>query len=322
MAIRGHGGDLAAAMARFGGAAADWLDLSTGINPNPWPVPDLPARCWSTLPGQPELDALVAAARAAYGVHPGNAVLAAPGTQALIQQMPALSPALDARIVGPTYNEHAGVFRDSGHPVREVATLAGLDGAGVAIVVNPNNPDGRAWPVADVLTVRAGLLVIDEAFADVMPRVSACARALPEGVVVLRSFGKFFGLAGLRLGFAVAAPATAVRLRQRLGPWAVSGPALWIGAAALADDTWIAATRARLAGQMTDLRAVLSGAGLQDVGGTDLFTTAAAADAANLQARLAARRIWTRTFDYRPDWIRFGLPADRAGMDRLREALA
>lgn len=321
MTARRHGGDLAAAMARSGGARADWLDLSTGINPDPWPVPDLPAHAWAALPGQPDMDALLAAARRAYGVHPDNGIVAAPGTQALIQQMPALSPALDARVVTPTYTEHAGVFRDAGQPVREVATLEDLDGAATAIVVNPNNPDGRHWSPDRVLAIRAGLLVIDEAFCDVMPSLTCCGRALPERVVILRSFGKFFGLGGVRLGFAIAAPGTADRLRRRLGPWAVSGPALLIGAAALSDTDWMAATRAALKERSARLRTILVAAGLEIVGGTPLFTTARAEDAAALQQRLARHHVWSRTFDDRPDWIRFGLPADAAGLERLERAL-
>lgn len=323
MAKREHGGDLAAAVARFGGERADWLDLSTGINPDCWPMPAVPARFLTALPEKADAEDLIRAARAAYDVHPANRIVPAGGAQALIQAMPMLAEGDDVRVLAPTYNEHAGRFADSGRAPKEVAAPDALRGADAAVVVNPNNPDGRRTEPAALLDMAGsvGLLVVDESFCDVTPALSLCPGELPPNIVVLRSFGKFFGLAGLRLGFAVAADAPAERLARLLGPWAVSGPALFAGASALRDTAWIDATRERLSRSMTRLRGLLTDAGFEIVGGTDLFVTARAEDAAAWRERFAEHRIWVRPFGYAPDWLRFGLPPADGNWPQLEAAL-
>ena len=312
-------------MRRYGGAPESWLDLSTGINPGAWPMPALAAEVWRRLPSRRDEEQLVAAARQAWGVPNDAAIVPAPGTQALIQWLPRLAPAGAVAILGPTYSEHALCWASAGHAVIATDRIEGLD-APHAVLVNPNNPDGRmvghtALEQALVRTLQAGgWLVIDESFVDLCPNVSAidlCGR----GAVVLRSFGKFYGLAGLRLGFAVASHAVAQRLASALGPWAVSGPALAIGAAALADTSWAEQMRVRLAAEAGRLDAVLAAAGLAVVGGTSLFRLARHAQAFRLHHALAQRQIWTRAFTDRPDLLRFGLPPDAAGLDRLAAAL-
>lgn len=329
MRARPHGGDLDRAEAVHGRPADGWLDLSTGINPWPYPVPDVAADAWARLPAKAALDDLLAAARRAYGVDPAAGVIAAPGTQALIQLVPRLVPAGEVRVVGPTYGEHAPAWAGIGHRVADVADLADLpDGLAGVVVCNPNNPDGRVVPrdvlldLAGRLAAAGGLLLVDEAFADVTPETSLADAAGRPGLAVLRSFGKFFGLAGLRLGFALAAPETAERLATLLGPWAVSGPALAIGRRALLDEAWIMATRQRLAAEAEALRSLLVDAGLEYVGGTDLFQLARCPDADALQRRLAARGVWIRVFPGRPGLARFGLPGGEVAQARLARALA
>ena len=299
-AERDHGGNLDAAMARYGGTRADWIDLSTGINPVPWPLPPIDPRDWTALPDRVAQDRLVAAARAFWGVPDGADVLAAPGASALIAAMPRLAQPHRVRIDAPTYNEHEAAF------VAEGWTRVCEGHAEARVLVHPNNPDGKLYSAVDA---DAALCVIDESFCDVMPDFSLVSLADREGVVVLKSFGKFWGLAGLRLGFAIARPETIARLRAMLGPWAVSGPALRIGAAALSDPGWAQATRARLAEDARRLDRALSGAGAQVLGGTDLFRLARVPDAAVWQDRLARARIWTRVFPHDPGLIRLGLPA-------------
>jgi cobalamin biosynthetic protein CobC len=330
-AMPAHGGDLAAAEARYGRPAAGWLDLSTGINAVPYPAPAPAPEVWQRLP-QPDAEAaLLAAARQAYGVGSDMAVVAAPGTQALIQLLPALAPAGPVAVLSPTYSEHARVWRTAGREVREPGDLAGLAGAGAAAVVavNPNNPDGRLVPPDALLAATAdmrcagGLLVVDEAFADVMPEISLCGRPAreSEGMVVLRSFGKFFGLAGVRLGFAIGPPSPVARLQALLGPWAVSGPAIAIGTTALSDGDWIAATRADLAARAARLDRILARAGLAVAGGTSLFRLVDSAQARAIQERLARAGIWTRAFPARPHWLRIGVPGGEAAFARLDAAL-
>ncbi len=320
MAVRrDHGGDLDRAARAWG--AGDWLDLSTGINPVPYPLPGIPPRAWTALPTAADMDGLAAAARAAYGTAAEAVPLA--GAQAAIQAVPHLAPPGPARVLAPTYNEHAAALRAAGREVAETHDLAALAGAAVAVVVNPNNPDGRRHDPAALaaLATRTGLLVVDESFADTDPGLSlAPALAGLPNALVLRSFGKFYGLAGLRLGFALCAPALADRVRAAAGPWPVSGPAIEIGTAALADTAWRDATRARLAADAARLDAWAARAGWTLAGGTDLFRTYAAQDAAAAQDRLARARVWSRVFPYAPAWLRLGLPPPE-GWARLDAAL-
>lgn len=322
-----HGGDLAAAIATYDGRRGDWLDLSTGINPHAYPIPALPPEAWTHLPQGDAEAALRGAAAGCYGVPDPACIVPAPGTQALIQWLARLTAPGTVAVVGPTYGEHAAQWRLAGHTVREVAEAGDHAQAAVLIVVNPNNPDGRIVPRRDLLAIadrRAAhgrLTIVDEAFADVAPHASIADAAGLPGLVILRSFGKVFGLAGLRLGFALASPVPAQRLREALGPWPVSGPALAIGALALADTGWIAAMRTQLATEAAQLDAVLAAAGLTVVGGTPLFRLIATAEAPAIYARLARRHILTRPFDYRPDWLRLGLPGDTGRLGRLAEGL-
>lgn len=323
--MRDHGGDLDRAIRAYGGAAADWIDLSTGINRRPYPVPPLPGAAFTALPTHAELSALEAAARAAWGVpaRAASETLALAGAQAAIQAIPRLGPPGEARVLGPTYNEYAGALRTAGWTVTEVTTRAGLAGADLAVLANPNNPDGaRHAPEALVaLSGTVGRLVVDESFGDCAPGLSLLPRTLPGNVLVLRSFGKFHGLAGLRLGFVTGAPEAIAALRAIAGPWPVSGPAIATGRAALADAAWAEATRARLTAEAARLDALAGAAGWAHAGGTTLFRLYATPDAEAARARLARHRIWSRIFPWSPSWLRLGLPGAEPEWERLARAL-
>jgi cobalamin biosynthetic protein CobC len=322
--MRDHGGDLDAAVARFGGERAQWLDLSTGINRLPYPLPPPPDRALRELPGVDDTAACAAAARRAYGAPEWVDCLPVAGAQAAIRLVPGLAPRGRAGVLAPTYNEHAAAFAAAGWTVAEVADLGELRGFDAAVVVNPNNPDGRRISPEAVLALaeRNSLVVVDESFADAEPEVSVCPRLGRPGVLALRSFGKFYGLAGLRLGFALGAAGEIERLRAAAGPWPVSGPALAAGRAALADAAWAERTRARLAAGAARLDAIAAGAGWRTVGGTRLFRLYDAGDAAAAQARLAAARIWCRIFPYSDRWVRLGLPGGEREWERLKAAFA
>ncbi|MEO5375955.1 MAG: threonine-phosphate decarboxylase CobD [Alphaproteobacteria bacterium] len=322
-----HGGDLAAATRRYGEPRAGWLDLSTGVNPRPYPLPALDPACWTRLPDSAAETALRRAAAAAFGSGGETVVVAAPGTQALIQWLPRLeppSPSSTVAVLSPTYAEHAAAWAAAGHRVMDVAHLDAAPTADVVVVVTPNNPDGRIVPAGDLAATaaRTRLLVVDEAFADPL---SAAASPGPGGgrMVALRSFGKFFGLPGLRLGFALTDPVTAETLRAAMGPWPVAGPALAVATVALADRAWIEDTRRWLDGMAGRLDQALSAAGLEVVGGTPLFRLARVPGngASALHDRLARRGILVRAFTWSADRLRFGLPADEAGLARLSAAL-
>lgn len=324
-----HGGDLDRARVRFPGAPEPWIDLSTGINPELYPVPDLHEEVWARLPQASDVRRLQEAARRRYGAQRADQVTCAPGTQAIIQVLPTLVLRGSVQVLGPTYGEHAAAWQRAGHDVSEVRDIAALGGAGVrvVVVVNPNNPTGRVVPasvlrdLAGRLHGAGGLLVVDEAFADVAAEDVSVVPEVPPGAVVLRSFGKMYGLAGLRLGFAVAEGEICARLKEALGPWPVSGPALAIGAAALGDDAWLAAARARLARDAARLDRFLVTSGATLVGGTTLFRLAEHPDALRVAERLGEAGILVRTFEYAPTWLRFGLPRGEDAWRRLDDAL-
>lgn len=296
---RDHGGGLDAARARHGGAAAEWLDLSTGINPEAYPLPVLPSEIWARLPDRDAAAALEAAARTFWRVPRAAAVLAAPGASALIARLPRLLPPGRVEIPGPTYNEHAASFRAAGWE----------EGPGGArVVVHPNNPDGRLHSAAAAEAGSGALTVIDESFCDVLPEASLIALSARPGTLVLKSFGKFWGLAGVRLGFAIGDPVLIAGLGEALGPWPVSGPALAIGRAALSDEGWAARTRARLGHDAARLDGILTARGARVAGGTPLFRLYEVEDARAWQERLARARIWSRIFPYSDRWLRLGLP--------------
>lgn len=323
-----HGGALGAAIRRHGGERRAWLDLSTGINPCPPTLPAIPPERWERLPERDLEARVIEAARRCYGAPAAAGIVAAPGSQALISALPhLLSPALVA-IVEPTYGEHRIAFEAAGHRVVGIADLDGVpEAASIVVVVNPNNPDGRLHPaaallgLADRLAGRGGLLVVDEAFMDFDPSESLAPHAGRRGLLVHRSFGKFFGLPGLRLGFALTEPALAARLAARLGPWAVSGPALHVGAEFLGAGARGASVRLALAGQAERLRQVLAGAGLEVVGGCALFALVRHDRAGALFEGLCRRCILTRPFAYRRDWLRIGNVADEPSARRLEDAL-
>ena len=313
MAKRDHGGNLDAAITRYGGLRSDWIDLSTGINPIPYPLPPLPPSAWTALPDQTARARLLTAARTFWNVPPEAEILPVPGASAAIAQIPRLAPAGHVSIPAPTYNEHAQSFAAAGWQV------IGTDAPADAMVrVHPNNPDGK---LASDAPHESTLRVIDESFCDVAPDQSLIARAAEPGSLILKSFGKFWGLAGLRLGFVIGDPALLARLAEMLGPWSVGGPALEIGAVALEDTAWADQTRLRLETDAARLDGLVMASGATLVGGTPLFRLYDVADAAAWQDRLARHRIWSRVFPYNPRWLRLGLPPAE-GWDRLALALA
>src|SRR3984957_6876767 len=308
-------------------APEPWIDLSTGINPHAYPLPDLAPESWSRLPESGALARLEAAAAQRYGADPA-CIVAGPGSQALIQALSHILPRGAVGALEPTYSGFASAFAAAGARVIEAERLRGMGGLDVAIVVNPNNPDGRITPRAALLDLHArlarrrGVLIVDEAFADFAAEGESLAPSLrATRAVVLRSFGKAYGLAGLRLGFALASPDLVASLRAALGPWARGGPAIAIGVRALADSDWLEATRARLGQDAARLDLLLQNAGWRIIGGTPLFRLAARADARAAFEQLLAAGILARPFADAPDRVRFGIPADETAWERLATAL-
>ena len=320
--MREHGGNLDLAQQRFGGRAQDWIDLSTGINRLPYPVGEIDAHHWQALPSRFQLDALHQAAGHAYRT--SAPIVAMGGAQAAIQLLPQLVPRGRARILAPTYNEYAPVLSAAGWEVEEVRALDALAGANLAIVVHPNNPDGSRYAPKDLLALlpRVGHLVIDESFADAVPELSLAAEAGRRGLLILRSFGKFYGLAGLRLGFSIGHADDIGKLTAASGPWPVSGAAIAIGCRALCDDDWAKATSARLARDCVRLDDMGKSQGWRLVGGAPLFRLYETPDALAAQEKLAHGQIWSRVFAQSPTWLRLGLPGTEAEWSHLADVLA
>ncbi|MGA3843501.1 threonine-phosphate decarboxylase CobD [Ralstonia nicotianae] len=329
-----HGGNLAAARARHGEPSGGWVDLSTGINPHGYPVPPIPPEAWLRLP---EDDGLEAAAASHYGVASADAVLAVAGSQAAIRALPLLLPRGRVGIARIGYSEYAPAFARAGHDVvlldeRDFLDAMLPDALTHLVVVNPNNPTARCLPAATLrdwharLSTRGGTLIVDEAFIETLdapPSLAPLAGA--PGLIVLRSIGKFYGLAGARIGFVLGPPACLAALREALGHWTVNGPARAVVRAALADTAWQSATRARLRAEGARLSARLARHGLPNAS-TPLFAWVPTPDAAALHAALARQGLWTRLFDVPGtppvQGLRLGLPPDAFGWQRLDDALA
>jgi len=321
-----HGGNLGDMVRRLGLPEADWLDLSTGVNPHGWAAPTPPPTSWHRLP-DPD-DGLCEAAAAYYGT---EALLPVPGSQAALAMLPYLRRVGRVAVIAPGYAEHGAAWRRAGHEVVPLSASQLAGGAGTAfdvlVVINPNNPDGSRFTPETLLEWRNGIasrggwMVVDEAFVDTMPAYSLAPSCPLPGLVVLRSIGKFFGLPGMRAGFALGPTDLLARLEEALGPWAVNGPARWVAQQALRDTAWQAVMRDRLHNEGDRLERLLARHFPQRSSGTPLFRTVLTPRASQIHEALASRAILVRLLD-RHDGLRFGLPPDEAGWERLDAALA
>ncbi|RYG38357.1 MAG: threonine-phosphate decarboxylase [Burkholderiales bacterium] len=322
-----HGGNLASVQALFPDACLPWLDLSTGINPWPFAYASVSAEAFEKLPTASLQARAISAAANAFGCGSDRIVLT-PGSQAAIQLMPLLCPMKRVGILGPTYSEHALSWLRAGAEVVQISALPNAsENFDAVVVVNPNNPDGRIHSHDDLLRLasdlekKGGHIVVDEAFADTDRHISLAATELPSNVALLRSFGKFFGLAGVRLGAIISSPALVKAASLQMGPWAVSGPALEIGSQAYQNVEWQNSMRARLAEATFALDQALGSVGIPAVGGTTLFRWIKTNDAHHVWRTLAGRGVYTRRFAWSATHLRIGIPATDVDRQRLIEAL-
>ena len=319
-----HGGQIRAAAARYGIAVEDWLDLSTGINPIPYTPPEIPLAAWARLPE--EQDGLWEAAARYYGTPD---LLPVSGSQAAIQLLPRLRSRCRAGVLHPGYAEHAHAWRSAGHEAQELCAdeiAAQIHNLDVLVLMQPNNPTGEMFTHAQLhewhtqLAARGGWLVVDEAFIEASAQTSFAPPQMPAGLIVLRSLGKFFGLAGARVGFVLAHAELLARLRAALGPWSVTGPSRYVAQTALLDGAWQETTRARLLHDGSRLAQLLSDAGLPPAGGCGLFQWVMTEQADAIHQQFAQRGILTRLFT-QPRSVRFGLPGSAAEWNRLTVTL-
>ena len=312
-ALMWHGGQTGAAARLYPAAPHPWLDLSTGISPWAYPTGRIAPPLWQELPSRDAIQGLETAAAEAFGVSDADQIAAVPGSDIAIRLLPSILPAERVAIVGRGYSGYRAAW-----PGARICPWDEACRADLLICANPNNPDGAVIPPRHIrqLSTRR---VVDEAFADAMPGTSILPDRL--GAVVLRSFGKFFGLAGVRLGFVIADAPLIRQLRGLLGDWPVSGPAIAIGTAAYRDREWQSLQRERLAEGSARLAALLLDQGLDDVAGTANFRLCETPDSPGLFAHLCKAGILTRPFSDRPGQIRLGIPGPKTDWTRLEAAL-
>lgn len=325
-----HGGALDKMRQDFPAAPQPWIDLSTGINPWAWPIPPnliASESLLAALPTATQRRCCQNAMAAAYGSEE-RCVLPVPGSASAIAMLPHTMDAKTAAVMTPSYGDYARAWRASGAAVIEMENpLEAATTADVICVCQPNNPDGRRFDrtaliaAADQLAKRGGHLIVDEAYADLDPAISLANEAGHHNIIVFRSFGKFFGLAGLRLGAVIAPQNILAALRAKMGDWPISTLALAIGARAYQDTSYQNQTRKKLRKARCKLDTVLRAAGLPICGGTDLFCFTQAGSSTGLWRHLAQNGIYIRRFEWSDTHVRIGLPADEAAVQRLNAAL-
>lgn len=321
-----HGGNLREAAKLYDISLENWIDLSTGINPNPWPAPDIPTSVWQRLPETD--DNLLPSAHKYYG---SKDLLAIAGSQVAIQTLPYCRQHSRIAIVSPCYAEHPYWWQQAGHEVLLIAVdevekyLPSID---VLLLINPNNPTAHLWPLKTLqawhqqLSAHNGWLIVDEAFMDSTPQFSLLSQyqQLPEGLIILRSIGKFFGLAGIRLGFIVASQNILNKIDSMQGPWAVSHPARWLGSLALADTQWQNENSIQLNKQSDRLHKLLTHY-FKIIHTSHYFCYLPHTQAEEIKHQLAQKGIWVRFFE-NPSAIRLGLPTNDEEYCRLNNAFS
>lgn len=324
-----HGGNVLAMAEKYDIPEEQWLDLSTGLNPNGWPVPVIPVHIWQALPQ--EEDELQATACQYYGC---DYCLPVAGSQAAIEALPTLRNLSNVGIVSPTYAEHEYAWKKAGHHVEHI-DIAHIDDAleylDVLVIINPNNPTGHQVSVESLLTwhqrlsKKGGWLIVDEAFMDVTPELSIISVGIRPGLIVLRSLGKFFGLAGVRCGFVIADKELLSLISDKIGPWTVTGPSRYIAIQALKDKEWQSVTRNDLKFRGQRLEQLLAAQGFTIDGGASLFQWFEHINARALFELFARQGILVRLFDENNknlSSLRFGLPKNEQQWQRLEKVLS
>ncbi|MEM7293605.1 MAG: threonine-phosphate decarboxylase CobD [Pseudomonadota bacterium] len=322
-----HGGAIDLMKARFPDAPSPWIDLSTGINPWPYEFSVEPQETMNHLPTVAQFESCAAAMASAIGANADSLVLA-PGSELLIRLLPTVLSVQRVCVTAQSYGDHISAWRSADVAVNEVLDpLAEIDHCDAVVVCNPNNPDGRCWSASELnharerLAEMGGWLIVDEAYMDLHPEQSILTQTSTDGLIVLRSFGKFYGLAGVRLGALFAPRRILKKMSERLGVWPVPGPTLAIGTEAYDNFDWQIETRRQLSSARAKLDEVLTRHGLEVVGGTDLFRFVSTPSAETWWNGLAEQGIYTRRFNWCSRRLRIGLPASQDALTRLDGAL-
>lgn len=319
-----HGGNLEKAIKLKGGERSEWIDISTGISPFSAPIPELSLDDWQRLPEPSLLSELAHIAQRYYGAAQNCVVTS--GSQFVINHLPDLLEG-DVGIVEPTYGEYAAAFARQNRDFKSIKSVDDIGDVRSIILANPNNPTGRVFSqkelsdLAAKLSARGGHLVVDEAFCDVSDQASMLSGSATDNLIVLRSFGKFFGLAGARIGFVFAQDETLDRIEQLQGPWAVSGPSLAVARHVLTSNAIHQDLLKKITNRHIEMLSVLTDTGVEIIGGTKLFTLIRHENASALHEHLLGCQILSRKFDYHSKWLRVGLTRNQEEDDRLKAAI-
>ncbi|WP_339669078.1 threonine-phosphate decarboxylase [Dasania marina] len=313
-----HGGNLLQARQQYPDAQQPWLDLSTGISPWSWPVTDLPQACWQRLPEYSDSFSRVVSNY--YGV---QGLVPVAGSQQAIELLPQLLPPSTVAMPLWGYAEHRQAWQKAGHQLltyNSYAHLLGLlDQVEHVLVINPNNPTGELWDNTALQRLQqkvAGYLIIDEAFIDSCSQTSMLQHVEQGSLIVLRSMGKFFGLAGMRVGFVYLPIELKARFEQRLLLWGLTAPSLYIAEQALSDSAWQIQQQQRIHNMQQAMQQLLA-TRLPDftIKPGPLFISVAGPyeKLRSIKQQFAQQGIWLRIFaPQQPDGdglLRFGLPA-------------
>ena len=319
-----HGGNIPWASKQFAIPENQWIDLSTGISPWHYPISTLSPRYFQQLPYA--TTQLYQAAANYYGC-PAEYLRAVPGSQYAIEQLPTLFA--PQKIALPTwgYSEHQKAWQAQGSEIihytnhSELLQLLNQQAIPYALIIRPNNPSAAFFTIEQVKQVEVllqqkypnkHLLILDEAFIDLYPQASFIRHPPGPRTVVLRSVGKFFGLAGIRLGFVCAQPALLQRLQAKLGQWLINGPSVGIGQQLFQDKPWAQQQRLRIRQQNKQLQQCLLQAGLPaPLHSAGLFTSVFGEPEKFLQIfiQLAKAGVLVRYFPHPTQaCLRFGLP--------------
>jgi cobalamin biosynthetic protein CobC len=323
-----HGGQLQQIANKYQIPADNWLDLSTGIAPFSYPIPAIPPALWRQLPQKNE--ALMQAAKKYYRC---EQLLVTNGSQSIIKALPALWHAFNRQsttvyLPQRGYKEHAHAWETAGYQLHfyqdNLPAIDLLDENSILVIINPNNPTGKVFSRETIMCYQKkikklnGLLVVDEAFIDVLnPEDSIASDVNDQHTLVLRSFGKFFGLAGIRIGFLVANSYWCEIFSEHMGPWQVNGPAQFIAEQALADEPWQQIQKRRLKEcrqqQQYFLLEIFGPDIITNIGGSDLFLTMSFHQphwAAKCYHLLCQQGLYVRLSDEQ-DTLRFGIATEQ-----------
>jgi len=336
-----HGGQLSKVAKQFGIPEQEWLDLSTGIAPFSYAIPAISEKIWQDLPTiSPSL------IRAAQQYYQAKFCWPVAGSQQLIEKLPSLwndkNSAIEsgkkqhAYLPKVGYKEHQRAWSLAGYQIHfyQDALPDNIEKNSIVVVINPNNPLTDTFSIQQLTQLKAhcqqqkALLIIDEAFADIFPSEFSFVPHLTnynennndsandnenesDDLIVLRSFGKFFGLAGIRIGFACTTEIWRDIIKESIGPWSINGPALFIAEQALQDTQWQIEQSLRLEKYSKKLQELLKlHLPNASIKANALFITVFLDNAASVYEKLCQQGVYVRLTDEQ-NALRFGVGNDQ-----------